>query len=425
MKTTITLAVKFNRLRTCILSLFIFFVLAHTNGFAQSLADSVFHRYSFIKPEKNSIGNEEALYPFYEKLYQLESKTLKNVKIVHIGDSHIQADFFSGMMRQQLQHRFGNAGRGLIFPYKVAHTNEPSSYQTSSNVTWETKRNIFINNPLPVGIGGITIKSLDSSASITLNVSDQGSLNYGFNKLTLFHQKGPEAYDFMLYDGSILIGFINSNLSTGGPFSSTVYFDKHEKNIRIKAYKRDSLQSYTQLYGLLLENDEPGILYHATGVNGAECRHCSASKYFFDQLSLLEPNLTIISLGTNEAFQRGFNKTRFLNQVDSLVKQVQRARPDMAILFTTPADSYRKKYKNPDMRIAKNALIEYCTDNHLAYWDLYEIMGGFGAMAKWKAKGLAAPDKVHFSRGGYELQGKLLYNAIENGYTIFKRNKHP
>ena len=405
---------------------FVFYFIAMTAGRAQSFADSVAAKYPFIQSSLNKIGNDSiGLHSFYEKLYQLETKNLKKISIVHIGDSHIQADFFSGLLRQQLQATFGNAGRGLIFPYKVARTNEPSGFQTSTNLTWETKRNIFISNPLPIGISGITIKTMDSAAFINLTVLDQAGLDYGFTKLTVFHEKGPQAFDLMLYNGSEITGFINSNLLIGGPFCSAVNFDKPQKSIRLKMYKRDTLQNFAQIYGLLLENETPGILYNATGVNGAECRHITASKYFFDQLTLLVPDLVIVSLGTNEAYARGFDAGRFQMQLDSLAKQVKRAQPEAVLLFTTPADSYRKKYKNPDMRIARNTIIQYCEVNHFPYWDLYAIMGGFGSMAKWKAKNLSAPDKVHFSRAGYELQGKLMYSAFINGYNNFKKRQHP
>jgi lysophospholipase L1-like esterase len=407
------------------IGLFIFFSFCMAYGKAQTYADSIVAKYPFIKPSLNKIENDSvALHPFYEKLYQLEAKNQNKISILHIGDSHIQADFFSGMLRQQLQTVFGNAGRGLIFPYKVARTNEPSSFQTSTNVTWETKRNIFINNPLPIGIGGITIKTTDSAAFINLTVQDQGGLDYGFNKLTLFHEKGPLAFDLMVYNGAVITGFINSNLLIGGPFSSVVNTDKPQKSIRLKMYKRDTIQNAAQIYGILLENDKPGILYNATGVNGAECRHINASTYFFEQLALLLPDLVIISLGTNEAYPRGFDAGRFQMQLDSLAKQVIRARPEAALLFTTPADSYRKKYKNPDMKNARNTIVQYCEAHHYAYWDLYSIMGGYGAMAKWKAKNLGAPDKVHFSRGGYKLQGKLMFSALINGYNKFKKYQH-
>lgn len=42
------------------------------------------------------------------------------VSIVHIGDSHVQADINTGTTRELLQYDFGNAGRGLISPLSLS-----------------------------------------------------------------------------------------------------------------------------------------------------------------------------------------------------------------------------------------------------------------------------------------------------------------
>ena len=38
------------------------------------------------------------------------------------------AGFITGEIRNILQNRFGNAGRGLVFPYKVANSNSPMMF---------------------------------------------------------------------------------------------------------------------------------------------------------------------------------------------------------------------------------------------------------------------------------------------------------
>ena len=55
--------------------------------------------------------------------------------------------------------------------------------------------------------------------------------------------------------------------------------------------------------------------------------------------------------------------------------------------------------------------------NGYAVWDLYEDMGGAGAMKQWKQQGLASGDYVHFTRKGYELQGLWLFEALMYRYT--------
>ena len=51
----------------------------------------------------NAIENSTALVGFYLKLHQLEMIKKGKINIVHIGDSHIQADLFTAKIRSDLQ----------------------------------------------------------------------------------------------------------------------------------------------------------------------------------------------------------------------------------------------------------------------------------------------------------------------------------
>ncbi|MGZ4159028.1 MAG: GDSL-type esterase/lipase family protein, partial [Bacteroidia bacterium] len=186
-------------------------------------------------------------------------------------------------------------------------------------------------------------------------------------------------------------------------------------------------QKCTRIYGMLLENDSSGVLYSMIGVNGAEYRHYTMSKYFMQQLPYLSPDLIIVSMGTNEAFPNGFDKDLFYRNIDTLLSNIKLANPNSIVLLTTPGDSYRKtrkgKVKNPDMTIAKETIVKYALQHNLPYWDLYEIMGGFGSMGKWYSMKLTAKDRVHFSGKGYQIQGDLFYNALMDGYEKYKKTK--
>ena len=58
------------------------------------------------------------------------------------------------------------------------------------------------------------------------------------------------------------------------------------------------------LNGLILSNDAPGIIYSGIVVNGAKCSDYNKFPLFFEQLPALQPDLIIISLGTNESFDK-------------------------------------------------------------------------------------------------------------------------
>ncbi|MEO6904501.1 MAG: SGNH/GDSL hydrolase family protein [Bacteroidia bacterium] len=393
---------------------------------AQTIDSTAYSKYTFIKPTLNRIENDtNKMQSFYQKLYQLSQTKRGKISIVHIGDSHLQADIFSGSVRQKMQLKFGNAGRGLIFPYRVAKSNEPSSYRTTSNISWDSKRNVFLDKPLPIGISGFTIESPDTSATINIIIKDQPRLGYGFTKFTLYHDKGSSNYDITICDEyKCEQGVFKSDTLSTNPFMSTLKFNVPIRQFILNNKSSDSLnQKTTRIYGMLLENDSAGILYNMIGVNGAEYRHYNMSKYFMQQLPSLNPDLVIVSLGTNESFSTGFNKEDFAKNIDTLITHIQQVSPNTAILITTPPDSYilahKKRIKNSNLKIVRAIIINYCNQHSIAYWDWYEIMGGYGTMMKWYQMQLAQKDKVHFTAKGYQIQGDLLYRALIEGYENY------
>ena len=117
-----------------------------------------------IGKEVDSIQSPSSLQSFFDELDSLGAGKDTVLTIVHLGDSHIQAGYYSGKVMRLLQAQFGNAGRGWIAPFKLSKTNEPDDYFISSSVReWVTGRCIQANKKCPVGIGGIGIQSVSPS----------------------------------------------------------------------------------------------------------------------------------------------------------------------------------------------------------------------------------------------------------------------
>lgn len=64
---------------------------------------------NFLEADKAVIQHHEELKSFFRKLSLLKTQNKGTVNIVHLGDSHIQAGYFSGIVRRGLQQYFGNA----------------------------------------------------------------------------------------------------------------------------------------------------------------------------------------------------------------------------------------------------------------------------------------------------------------------------
>ena len=88
----------------------------------------------------------------------------------------------------------------------------------------------------------------------------------------------------------------------------------------------------------MLTNGQPGILYHSIGQNGAMFVNYTNEEYI-RQLSLLDPSLLIVTLGTNETFGANFSTSEFLLQVDRFVRLVKAYLPFTALVLSTPAES--------------------------------------------------------------------------------------
>ncbi len=402
--------------------LFSFYLLSTGLAFGQdSVRVSIANDLGLVDYSQNVIINPTSLDPFFKKLIELKKSQKGTVNILHIGDSHIQADYLTHQVRQNFQREFGNAGRGFIVPAKVAQTNEPANYVTQSENKWESKRVVFPDQPLPIGLGGITIRSQDENAALKITLKSYPDLNYGFNRVTAFFQKEPRSYHAALKDS------VGQDLAFIGNFSfsleknsATVALPYFTNSISFNANKSLPDQDRITYFGFSFENGNPGILYHAIGVNGAKFKHFLAADYFAEQSKTLNPDLIILALGTNEALDHPYSDPKFQEYVDGLIQKLRSQNPDALFLISIPADSFKKKTKkNPGVTAIRKKLMEYVQENKLACFDLYEAGGGNHSANKWRKAELLREDGVHFTRQGYELQGNMFYLALMNAYNQY------
>jgi lysophospholipase L1-like esterase len=408
------------RVRIVFMTLFLGLLAIDLSAHSEDTIHFECKKYAFIHEERNELIGAHSLDSFFEKLYQQKTQKQSRINILQIGDSHIQADFLSAQVRNDFQTDFGNAGRGIVVPLRVAGTNEPFNYKITSNVVCTSKRCVFVNNPMPIGIGGVTIQSFSDSVYFRIKAYDSPNNNYAFNKVTLFYQK-DSAFDFTIEDtlGNTL-GALSSRSTQEFPYTSSTLLSHPTNDIILRAHKTDSTENNAMIYAINLESLNSGVIYHAVGVNGAEAFQYANAKYFSEQTAAIHPDLFIISLGTNEAQHKPFDKELTLSRVDSLIKQLRAVNPNTPIILTTPPDSYyHKKYYNLGVGSMHTILVDYAKDNHLAVWDLYSIAGGYKSCYQWKRYGLMRSDGIHFDRAGYEFQGNLLYKAIIKAYNKY------
>jgi lysophospholipase L1-like esterase len=370
-------------------------------------------------PKLNQIDNREYLEIFYAKLDSLVKsvksssvlfiKGQKKVNIVHIGDSHIQADYLSGETRKRLQATFGNGGRGFVFPYQVARSNGPIDVSVSYSGTWSSRNVLRDYLDQQIGASGFSVSCSDSSI-LSIGLRGEPSPYYGFNSLTIFEKNGI----FYPEDRSVYIEMSGIKTTSRMNYSRYIFL-KNFDSLNLIA----NTSSAATLHGLVFENKYPGIVYHSMGINGASTLQYLRSSEFEYQISELHADLVILSFGTNDCYlpSSRFCSSCVKDRYRQLIKRIRKQNPEVSILISTPPDSYyRKRYDNPNLRLFKTAMKELATELEISLWDLYSIMGGQRSIMNWYHRGLARADLIHFSERGYKLQGRLLYEAIIAGY---------
>ena len=172
------------------------------------------------------------------------------------------------------------------------------------------------------------------------------------------------------------------------------------------------------------ETGRPGVVYHGMGINGAVTSHFTREEKV-EEITALKPDLLILSFGTNESHGRNYNAHEHRLQLDSIVTLYQRQFRKAVILLTTPPGSYIRPRRG--QRVI-NTLTPKVTDTILAFaeerdlpvWDLYHIVGGSKrACVNWVNLQYMQRDRVHYTHAGYNLQGRLLSEAILKAYNDY------
>lgn len=379
----------------------------------------------FIKSSQNRIDFNGADWTPLRKA--LANASVNPVSIIHIGDSHIQADFATSEVRDNLQFDYGNAGRGLITPLRISGTNQPVDYGFSSTQSWDAVKFMRPNWPRTMGFTGSSITPASHNSNLLISTAEKEDYN-PFTSLTVFH--GGQFYVTAVTDpDGNQLPFIAT------PSKDYTYIELTENTNAVRIYF-DSAGDLT-VYGVSLSGNRPGIFYHTIGNNGATFTTYNRIGNMGQGLSSLQPDLVIVSLGTNEAFG-SVSRRLIWDQIDKMVKNIKSANPSTAILLVTPMECQRitystvrvsgkkrrkrkfrkvKGYKiNDNIQIVRDAILDYADNNHIAVYDWYEIAGGRNASSKWISDGLFSGDRVHLSHKGYRVQGLLLYQALRSAF---------
>lgn len=364
----------------------------------------------------NFIADSQAvLAPVAAKLARIRQGSFETLSILHIGDSHIQAGFLTGAIRDNFQRDFGNSGRGLVAPLRIIRTNEPTGYGITSPNTWigtTCLRNK--DNDGKLGLCGMGITSPESGVELTL------SADTPFHIVRVFHHVRAPWIDV---PDSLSIGITCAGSDPSGV--TTLFLDDTMSRVTLRAEVGDSVYNYQTYYGFSLETGDPGVLYHSAGINGAAFAHYNNNPCMAEGQRLLEPDLIIISLGTNDSYGNNYVEEEVAQQITAFLDNYSRVFPDTPLMLTTPMEACRRRtvkrrrtyMPNENVATTGDIIKRIAAERGMACWDLYAAAGGQGANKVWYDNGMMSADRLHPTRKGYAFQGEMFYDAFTRYYN--------
>ena len=397
---------------------------------SDNLLDSLRFFRSYLKENPNRIYLPNDDYTYFDPLfYQLEhaNEEGKTYRIMHYGDSQIEMDRITSVLRQKLQELFGGSGPNMIPAIQPVST--ISVTQNASNLTRymvygdaarasHNRYGVMSQFGQVRGTGSISFtrtshsQSFEKAKEISSVSVLLGKNSKSFTAILKCDTLAPDAKMLPACDSVSLITWIlPTNVKHG-----TITF-----------------KGNAEIYAVLLDG-EAGV-----AIDNVALRGCSGTIFtrinentLRQSFDLLNTRLIIMQFGGNR--MPGISSTKnippYIAELEKQIQYMKRVAPKATFLFIGPADmgkSYGGKmgtWKNlPELNDSLRAL---ALRNDMAYWDMFNVMGGEGSMAQWvKHKPpMAGPDYVHFTYRGAQEIGSDLAKSFTTYYDFYKLRQH-
>ena len=322
--------------------------------------DSTFHS-AFI-------GNTSAWFRLRQFFIQLQNAKQSKVDVYHWGDSQIEGDRITGVLRESWQSRWGGRGPGWVLPLMPAPNPELTTAIEGNiqrqagfgrkRATTALKLPFFAVNNIP-----------DSATWHVRQNASSGSTLFGWTTTELW--------------GDTAVNVSQRHLPVAK--ASSIPLPRGSVN------------------GLHLGSDF-GVMIHNLPLRGA-------SGTLFDQLCDLDwqtiekahpPDMIMLQFGGNVVPGLSSKKQalQYAKRMANVVADLRGRFPSCSVVFIGPSDMGKTAEEYPGLSWVVEALKSELPKAGALFWNLQEAMGGKGSMANWHDDGLARNDHVHFTRKG-------------------------
>lgn len=355
---------------------------------------------------------------FYEALDK-ESKE-RTVRVAVLGDSFIESDIITSDLRRNLQSTYGGDGVGFVQFADPLAKYRPTIEQVYDN--WEIysvmrKKNVpqeLLDN---FSVSGMLSIPLKEATTRFTSKSYKGHTSSATHAKILFKSGGNGSMEVRVNDEEARhyditpdekIQHIDIQAADGGKINSLV----------VSLKESDDFVGY----GVVFE-EATGVSVHNYGLrSNSGLALFSTDREVNRQIDeLMNYDLVVLEYGLNVMHKDVMDYTYYGKQLRRLIAYIKSCFPNAAILVMSVGDVGVKNGAEVSSSPAIAPMIAEqrgaAYDQEVAFWNLYNAMGGENAMQTFVAQGWAAKDYTHINhRGGGVIADKLVQSfskAIE------------
>ncbi|MBQ8060552.1 MAG: hypothetical protein IJ205_01210 [Bacteroidales bacterium] len=341
------------------------------------------------------------------------------LRVMHYGDSQLEMDRISAILRQELQERFGGSGPGMVPMVKTI-----SSVSVTQHASGSLVRYARVTDSLSHWT------STHRYGPMTQYVGVFGSGRFNFRRTeNRYAQENARRISRV----SVLLGHNSPGLSltlkcdTLAAMKEVLDSAKDEVSLVSWELPVDvnsgsiTLTGDAEVYGIMLDG-APGVT-----VDNVAMRGCSGTVFTDIDSTVMKQSfdttgtrLIILQFGGNAMPGIGSRKgiSLYVDRMDAQFEYFRKVAPKATLLFVGPADMCKSVNGSlvtwPLLSELNDSLKVHCLQNGVAYWDTFNMMGGAGSMRQWVNLNpqLAGPDYIHFTTRGANEVGSALAKSL-------------
>lgn len=410
--------------------------------------------------------------PIMDHFYSaLDHASSRPVRIAYYGDSYIEGDILTQDLREYLQGKYGGCGVGFVDIQSITagfrQTVSAKNSGWTSHSSAATDKGKSYNKEL-MGVNGryfissngtlelkgtkrIYASHLDTVPKATVYFTPgpglklQAAINGG-EFTDLFANGGEAEFDEESHTVTDMHVTTSYNADSTEVYYDTTYTTREvqtstgrqeqgkvvHKSLsgRINTFKmKVSGASSSRFYGVALDGTK-GIsldnfaMRASTGYYIADIPMSTLKSFN----SMRPYDLIIVHFGLNVANKKQKDYTFYTDKMEKSIAHLKEAFPNSAILVVSVGDR-DEKGSDGKMHTMKGIteLVSYqrkmASDQKVAFWNLYEAMGGDGSMAEMVNNKQGNRDYTHINFQGGKRIAKLLFDVLNNGKENYNQRK--